>query len=142
MWKFKLIPPEFCSVRNARWIDTSFISLVCLCVNWNYRSHLFCKAEVYHQVAATALRLSSWHSDDATRLVSIGLLFLTSSLTKITLTTRFSNTATYFLGTSSPTVLRTTTYLNELVELQIALWLDVSSRWKLKANGAIISTVL
>lgn len=60
-WKFKLVPPDSWSLRNARWIDNSFISVVCFDENENYRRNLFYKAEVHHQLAAIFMNLPCWH---------------------------------------------------------------------------------
>ncbi|XP_026386690.1 uncharacterized protein LOC113281992 isoform X2 [Papaver somniferum] len=51
-WKFILVPPALL----VRWIDNSFLSVVCLDEKWNYIRNLFCKAEVHNQIATTLMR--------------------------------------------------------------------------------------
>ncbi|XP_026415080.1 uncharacterized protein LOC113310576 isoform X1 [Papaver somniferum] len=70
-WKFKLVPPELWSLRNASWIDNSFISVVCFNGNMNYRSNRFCKAEVHHQLATILMRLPSWRLTTTSGLLMI-----------------------------------------------------------------------
>lgn len=68
-WKFKVVPTGWWSARIVSRINKSLITVMSFAINWIYRSHLFCKAEVRNPIAATLMR-GNLFSKNALNVVS------------------------------------------------------------------------